>query len=299
MDWSDLSYVLALGRGGTMSAAGSTLGVNHTTVSRRIHALQGELGRPLFVSTPAGWQMTAMGESVFATAERMELEVMDLERALLGEEDHLTGTLRISSLNMFFGLFRDAFVEFSRRHPGITLELTSGSQAVNLTRREADVVLRATNAPPEHLVGRRVGTLRYAVYASEELCARAGLPAEGLLDDAQLQRLPWIAWDTSMGARLSEEWMREHVPNASVVARYDDPTVKTHHLAAGAGAALMSGFAMRDHANLRRLSDELEGMSIDIWLLTHPDLRRAARVQTFMEFLSGAIRAHADEMRRC
>jgi DNA-binding transcriptional LysR family regulator len=194
--WDDLRYALAIARAGTLSGAAEALGVSHTTVGRRIRALEEGLGVRLFDATPEGFQPTEAGADLVAVAERMETDSLALEGRILGRDARWTGALRVSVMELVFRAFRGAFVSFLERYPGVDLTITATDDAVSLARREADVVLRLTNQPPEGLVGRKVGRLQFAPYAARSLVARIG-------EEAPLGAFPWINWDE----RLNMQWL--------------------------------------------------------------------------------------------
>lgn len=287
VDWDDLRYFLAVVREGTLTRAARGLGVNHTTVSRRMQALQEEVGVRLFDRLPGGWVPTAAGEDVRAVAERMETEVLGLDRRVLGRDERLSGTLRVTTIDMVAHRNLPHFREFVRRYPEVALELTVGFAPLSLSKREADVAIRATNEPPEHLVGRRLVRGEFALYAADALVEEVGA-------DAPLDRYPWLGWDPSAGARLTDRWMASHVPDARVACRLDDLRVFESALAAGIGIGFLPCVDGDTLPGVRRLRPVEEGFGMDLWILTHPDLRQTARVRAFMQFFAEAIAADAD-----
>ena len=299
MDWETLNYALALGRFGTMSAAAVELGVNHSTVSRRIAALQSSLGVTLFVSTPDGWELTPAGEVLVERGERIEFEVLELDRALLAKDDQVAGTLRITALDVGFTWLAPQFLAFRQRYPHIKLEFVAHNMPINLSRREADIAIRATNNPPETLVGRRVATVVYAAFAARTLVESLDIDApEGEWTANDLAKLPWLSWDQKMGAVVTEQWLLQNVGLDQIVARYDSSPVMIDHTRAGLGAACLPAYLIDDYRDIVRLTPALEGFEIDLWVLTHPDLRRSARVRAFMDFFEEAISAQRPRLAR-
>jgi DNA-binding transcriptional LysR family regulator len=288
MQWDDLKYVLALARSITMSAAAIELGVNHSTVSRRIAAFQKKLGVQLFIATPEGWDVTAEGAEMVTTAEVIESQVMELDRALLGRDENLAGSLRVSALDAFLIWMAADFVRFSQRYPRIKLELSAQNLPVNLTRREADIAIRVTNTPPESLIGRKVGRLPYAAYVQREL-AEVVDATPGDWTSAELKRLPWLGWDARLGAVVTERWIAETVGVDCVRARYDSTPTMVNHMRLGMGAALLPMYLVAGDPDVVQITPPLNGFSIDVWLLTHPDLRQTARVRAFMDFFEDVL----------
>ena len=281
MDWDDLRYVLAISRERTLSGAAKSLGVTRTTVGRRVCAIEENLGVRLFDRTPDGFMPTPAGQDIEAVAERMESDVLSVEGRVLGRDVQLHGKLRVSTLDVLFLLMQDAFSSFLARYPSIDLTVSATLDEVSLSRREADVVLRLSNAPPEYLVGRKVGRVEVAVYGSTELVERAG-------PDATYDDFPWLCYDDGM--RSSDPWMTKHAPNARIAMRADTPMVMRHAIAAGIGVQFMSCVDGDANPRVARIGPIVPENARDLWLLTHPDLRNTSRVRAFMEHMHVALR---------
>ncbi len=284
MDWDDLRFFLAAARSKTLSGAAKQLGVNQTTVTRRLESLEHELGVRLFDRTPSGIVTTQAGADILRVAERVEDDVATLERQALGRDARLSGELRVTTVDMIALFEAELFESFARRYPGIALELSIGDLTRNLTRREADVAIRWTAAPPEHLVGHRVVRAEYALYGAASLL-------EGFPRGTALHDYPWLAWDPAADARVTTAWMRQHVPQANIVCRFDMAVAMYAAVRAGMGVSFLPcAYADPDPA-LKRLRAVEPGFEIDIWLLTHPDLRSTARIRAFMEHASSYFEA--------
>lgn len=287
-DWDDLRIFLAVVRGRSVSAGARTLGVNHATVSRRIRAFERRVGTRLLERLAGGWATTAAGEEMLATALRVEEELQALDRSVAGRDAQLSGKLRVAlSDAAAFGLM-DSIAAFAGAHPGIELELAASNGLTNLTRREADVAIRVADAPAEHLVGRQVGRTALALYGSvAHLDRAAALP---------LEQQPWLGWDESMHEQLSRSWMREHVPDARFAARFDSMLVAYHAVRGGLGIAFLPCALGDADPALRRVLPDLVLPGTTMWLLTHPDLRRTARVRCFLDFMAEAM-SHTRDLR--
>ncbi len=287
-DWDRLRYVLALARQGTLSGAAETLGTTHTTVARQIRALEATIGSRVFDQHSDGFVLTAVGEAIRAVAEEVEEAMHRLDRELLGSDTQLKGPLRVTTLGVVVQWFADAFRTFVETYPGIDLEITSSRTFENLTKREADIALRATNQPPEQLVGRKVTRFEYAVFGARSL---VGSPPQPPLEEdfSSLEAYPWITWEQRLRARATEQWMAEHVPNARIAMRTDSPIVMNANVAAGAGLALIPCIAAQPHLDLIQLSSIIPDFGLDLWILTHPDLKHTARVRAFMRHMASAI----------
>ncbi len=286
MNWDDLRFFLEVVRRGTLSAAAEQLGVNHTTVSRRLKALQERAGVRFLDRLPSGWAPTPAGSELRVIAEQMEEQAHTIDRLVLGRDDRLRGTLRVATIDMLAVTHTQDIADFGRRYPNIQLEVSVDNRSVSLTKREADVALRVANAPPEHLIGVKVGRLEYAPFAAAKLVEESGGAAGGY------RELPWVSWDERLGARMTEAWMQRNVPGLRVVARYDATVVLHAAVRAGVGAALLPVSLARRAPELVRLGPAIAGFGVDVWLLTHPDLRTTARVRAFMDHMTLRVREH-------
>lgn len=283
--WDDLRFALAVARARTLSAAAEALGVSHTTVGRRLRALEERLGVRLFDATPEGFIATPAGLDLVAVAERMEADTLALEGRVLGRDERLTGALRVSAMELVFRAFRGSFTAFTERYPGVSLTVTTTDDEVSLTRREADVVLRLSNNPPEHLVGRRVGRMQFDAYAARSLVARIG-------EGAPLGAYPWIHWDERLQADWLAQWLARHAPGATIAMRVDVSAAAMHELiAAGVGVQFLACVEGDADPSLVRVGPMDPFACRDLWVLTLPELRATPRVQVFTDHMVEGLRA--------
>ncbi len=279
MDWDEIRYFLAVAREGTSTAAGARLGVNHTTVSRRISALEEELGTRLFDRTREGYLMTQAAEELLAEATQMEEHAQALFRKTQGREAALAGNVRLTVPYDFANVVLVPVLDqFQLTFPEIDLELLTTVGLVDLAAREADVALRLTRKPPDHLVGRRVLPLCHGLYASASSvqCRRAPeliLPREG-------NSMP--------------EWVEQNFPDARVRLRVDSLSTTVAAVRQGLGLARLPCYLGDSDPDLRRLDVRLEPSAWGIWVLSHADLRTTARVRACREFLTETILCRKD-----
>lgn len=278
--WDDLQLVLAVARGRNLAASARRLGVDPSTVYRRLGALESRLGASLFERLPTGYAPTALGSELIATAERMDQAAARLEETLSdGSAAHLTGTLRLTAPDDIAEfLMLPILAEFRARHGEVEIELVIDNRNLNLTRREADVALRPTSQPPAHLFGRRAAALAAAVW---------GPPA---LLDRPLEALPWIAWEEGTGPADYQDWLLRQVPGARRVLRTASLLGQARAAAAGLGAAVMPSF-LGAALGLRRLTPPLPELDSELWLLTPSELRRRPVVRHFLDFAFAALKA--------
>ncbi|HEX7036697.1 MAG TPA: LysR family transcriptional regulator [Pseudomonadales bacterium] len=284
--WDDLRLVLAIGREGTLLGAAGALRVDHSTVHRRLGQIEQRLGARLFERHRTGLTPTPAGEAAIATARRIEEDVVSLESRLAGEDLRPSGTVRISTSDtILLTVLTPLFATLRARWPEIVVEVTTTARSVNLSRREADLAIRVTNAPPPHLVGRQVGEIRMPVYGAREKIGDAAGD-----DDPDPRCYDWVGFDDALAHIPPARWMAAHVPAERLVFRADTSHAMADAVRAGIGVApLPHVLGDRDPA-LRRLEpspmpDDARGL----WLLTHPHLARVARIRAIMEHLAAGL----------
>lgn len=282
LDWSDYQFVLAVGRTGTLSAAARTLGVNHSTVFRRINAIEKKLGVRLFERLPNGYAMTPAGEEMLSGAVRIEEEIITLERQLSGQDLRLSGHLRVTTTDTLWQkLLAPHFAAFIEKYPDIQLEVNIAGEFLNLTKRETDVALRPTSNPPENLIGRHLCDIASAVYAANDYLQMNPKP--------DLSTHAWLAPDDSLAHLSSIRWLTKNHPQARIVLRCNSLTGLLAAAKAGIGLVILPCFMGDSEPDLRRVTEPDSALSVGLWLLSHADLRRTARVRTFMSFITDKI----------
>jgi DNA-binding transcriptional LysR family regulator len=277
MEWDDLRFVLAVARDGTLSRAAKRLGLSHTTVGRRVRAIEKRLGVQLFRQTPDGLLPTPAGQDVTEIAAQMEGEVLALESRVLGRDARLQGDLRVATMDILFCGCRAAFSSFMARYPGVALTVVSSDEEVSLTRREADVMLRMTNTPPEYLVGKKIGQVDFAPYAGKALAERVGPGAA--YDD-----YPWLHWDERLEMRRwLDGWLARHAPKARVAMRVAFSSLALKEaVAAGIGVHFLACCEGDNDPRLVRIGPVESAYSRGLWVLTLRELRNASRIRAFM-----------------
>lgn len=282
----DLRVVLAVARGGSLAAAARLLGVNHSTAFRRLAAAERNLGQRFFDRRPEGYLPTEAGAAAIATAERVEAELQDLERRLVGRDSRPQGSVRLTAPDdIAEHLLMGPLARFAAAYPDIAVELVLQNRLFDLTRREADAAVRPTRAPPETLVGRRVAAIATAVYIARDRVANP--------DSVAPTALPWIAWEAGGGPAAHARWLRETVPEGHIVFRSNSMLNLLAAARHGLGAALLPCFLGDATPQLARLGAPIEALASGLWLLTHADLRHSARVRALLDFLYRELRAGA------
>lgn len=303
LDWSDLRFALAVGRQGSPGAAARELGVNATTVQRRLDALEKRLGARLFDRSRQGYVPTEAGELVLEQARRMAEQADEVERRVRGRDRELSGPLRVATgFVLMEHLLPGPLADFTRRHPGIEVEVVENAALSDLSRevadgvpdvrREADVALRLSPHVAEHLVGRTLGTTQCRVYARR---GASGLPQRVLPLPQLLREVPWVAFERRGPQRVYDRWMQQHLAPGQVRVRVDIFNAVAAMLHTGIGVGLLPTFMERALPDLMPVSEPIPDLAVPVWLLTHPDLRQTARVQAFMRHVGDAIAARLRE----
>lgn len=279
-DWNDLKYVLETVRQGGVSGAARVLGVNHATVSRRIAAAEADMGARLFERLPGGYAPTDAGQEAARAAERMELANADLGRLIAARDRSLSGELKVTAPQLMVErVLAPTLVDFRKAHPQIDVTVIATNEVLSLTRREADVAFRISDAPPDTLVGTRVAEQKAGVYASRALLkARSQDPA---------QPLDWVRFAHWPGP---PEEVKRALPNRRIALTVDDMIAAIGVVRAGIGATRMACFLGDTDPLLARVPGAPLFDYAPIWVLTHPDLRDTPRVATFMSFAAARIR---------
>ncbi len=269
MQPADLSIIAALERAGTFTGAARLLGVAHTTVSRKLKDLESHFGARLADRRDDGVVLTTEGERLLESARRIEAELAGLERDITGRDHRLTGHIKLTTVDVLGWLYMPALSRFRVRHPQIDLAVEIGSELRNLSRREAEVALRATNSPDDHLFGRRLGQLDFYPYARADIVAE---PAS----------MPWLEYGNRDCSQPASRWLRRVHPTIRPQVAVPTPLMMLRAVECGLGAGLVPRALTEQSAGLVLLSEQM-AFSIGIWLLTPMELRQTARIRALFD----------------
>lgn len=282
IDWQDLRYLLEVGRAGTLTAAAKKLGVNQTTVSRRITALEQALNAPLFDRSPNGWFITPVGESVMASVEKIEDHVLTIARLVQVDRQELKGKLRVTAPDVCIqGLLMPGLNAFSERYPEIDIDLIATEATLDLSVHDADIAFRATNEPPPNVLGTHIADFAYAVYASHELYEQY------LRDPGSIGGIAWRS-----DGRSIPRWMREAFPDMPVRYRANSLNVAFNMVRQGLGFGLLPCGLGDVSSRLCRVPTDYRPPRTGFWLLSHIDLRTTARIRIFRDFMLEAVQPY-------
>jgi DNA-binding transcriptional LysR family regulator len=283
--WDDFRLVKAVADARGLTGAAERLGVNHSTMFRRLGQIEDALGVALFERHRTGYALTTAGEEMVTLAARMDDDVTAFARRLAGRELSPAGELRVTTSDSLLAhLLTPLFARFRGRCPDVRLDVVLGNQALNLSKRDADVAIRAGDSPPETLVGRRVARIAWALYGRA-----ADFPRAGAGDHGSLDRRPWVSLGDELAALKVVRFVREHVPPERVAYKVNTVLGLAEAVEAGVGVGHLPCFVADVRPSLVRLAAPEPRFAADLWLLTHPDLRHAARVRVFLDFLAAEI----------
>lgn len=284
--WDDFRLIKAIADAGGLTGAAAALNVNHSTVFRRLGQIEEQLGHALFERRKTGYVATSAGEEMTALAARIDDDVTAFGRRLAGRDLAPSGELRVTTTDtLYLHVLLPIFAAFRAAHPLIRLDVVMASQTLNLSRRDADVAIRASDSPGETLVGRRLANLNWAVYA----CADAPTTEAEAHEPKLLFRRDWVALGDPLGYVKAARYVRDHVPAERIVLRSSAVLGLTEAVEQGIGIGPLPCFIADQRPGLVRLLPPDPDFSTGLWILTHPDIRHAPRVRAFMDFVGGEL----------
>ncbi len=283
MNWDDMRLFLAVARTGSISGAARHLGVQHSTVSRRMRSLEKKLDARLIERKKTGYELTVAGESIKQSAMRIEREILCVDGVLRGKDTHLAGALRVTAINnMASSVLMPMFAGFSQAHPQIELHIIVSNMNASLAQREADIAIRLTNSPTETLIGKRLLTVASTIYGSREYLNKI---------KPQQAEPKWIGVNCCVFHRTWTKQYGSHQPHNF----YSDDTLLTlSAIKQGLGVSWLPCFLGDTDPLLERYCDPDAQHNLGLWLLLHPDLKRTARVLAFREHMIQSIQQQRD-----
>lgn len=282
LEWSDLRYFLSVARTGSTVAAARELGVNQSTVQRRIAALELQLGRKLVQRHHAGYRLTALAHELLPCAREVEQAVAAFERRLASSEEGPFGTIRLTCPEpLVDGFVAPLVARFNAAYPDIRIDLIVDERFLDLCRGEADVAVRGGLPHEGELIARKISDNPWAIYASRSYIARHGRPA--CAED--INRHSIVDFGEGIGHLHLAKWLRSVAPRAAVAARSNTVVGLQMASKSGVGLALLPVQLGDPESELVRVLDPLPELMSSVYLLVHPDMRRAPRIRAFIEFV--------------
>jgi DNA-binding transcriptional LysR family regulator len=273
LDPQELRLLLALTRAGTLAGAAARLAVDTSTVFRSLQRLERRVGRTLFERSRTGYRPTELAAQLAGHAERIEAEVEGARSLLQAGTRAVSGEVRVTTTDTILSaLVLPSLPKLLRAHPLLQVEIVATNEPASLTRRDADIALRATKRPPEHLVGKHLGPIRNAVYAPPRSRVRT-------VEQAIASGLPWIAVDDALPEHGSVAWRRKHLPKIRPQVLASSIMAVADAVAAGIGVGIVPMF-LGEKRPMQRVSSPLAEIETQLWLLTHAESRHLTRIST-------------------
>jgi DNA-binding transcriptional LysR family regulator len=281
-NWDEIRTAYQVARLGTVSGAADVLGVHHATVIRHIDALEGRLGVKLFQRHARGYTATEAGQDLLRVAQATDDQFSQLAGRIKGRGNAVSGELVVTTLGGFSQLLVPAMAAFQREYPEVILRYLTSSRLFRLEYGEAHVAIRAGSPPqqPDNVVQPFL-RLRSAIYASPDYIERHGLPKS----PQEVVKHRFVGADDPSTRAPFAQWMRENVPSNQVVFRSGDVRAVRQAILSGVGLGFLGSYELEQHPELVQVHAPLEEWDSRLWLVTHMDLHRTTKVQTFLTFL--------------
>jgi molybdate transport repressor ModE-like protein len=288
MDWDDLRYVLAVARTGSALRAARSLGVNQTTVLRKLDTLEAAIGTSLFERRKTGQTLTRAGRLVTDAAERMAQEVHALENALAAQRRTLAGSVRLTTSEGLAGrLVSPCMRAFHALYPGVLIELITSDERLDIARGEADVALRASSRPEgAGIVARRMPDIDWTIYCSRAYAAERGIPT---CRDA-IRGHDIVGLDGRMAELPGWLWLKASAPDAVIRFRSTSFMSVVSNLRAGLGLGALPTIIGDAEPELVRCFEPPPDLRAELWLIVREDIKGEPHVRAFTEFLAGYVR---------
>lgn len=282
LDWNDYEIALRIADAGSLSKAARQVGLSHPTIFRRINAVEEKLGVRLFERFRSGYQPTAAGEEVVAVARKIAELTTETERRMAGRDHRPSGLVRIAATDsLLFALLAPEIARLRRLEPDITLEFIISNEVSNLALREADIAVRPAREPDQHLVGRKIGVIRQGIYAHRSFDLNGA-------DPQRLHSLPWLSPSPYMIYNQLHSWMKKEGYDDACICTADTVLGLYAAVRSGVGLAVLPGYLAETDGELVRIGAYIDEVAVDLWLLTHPDLRHTVRVRAILDRLANS-----------
>lgn len=285
--WNDLQVVLAVAQHGSASRAASLLGINHSTVIRRINDFETNHSVKLFERHPTGLKPTRAGKALLEVSQPIEGAVLNIEREILGQDLKLEGLIRVTTTESVADhILIPHLKTFRDKHPAITVDLIVTSTRLDLPRLDADLSVRPSNGPPDDLIGRNVGRMSFATYAQ--------IAAYEEWRRLPEKEIPWIGVSHALENSPAAGWIESVEVEPKIATRGNSFVTLREMAANGLGLAVLPCFLGDRDDRLIRLQPPPKELDMFVWVLTHKDLRNSARVRALSEHLARGLRQQRD-----
>jgi DNA-binding transcriptional LysR family regulator len=289
--WDEVRTAYQVARQGTVSGAAEVLGVHHATVIRHIDALEARLGVKLFQRHARGYTPTESGQDLARVAQTTEDQLQQLVGRIRGRGSEVSGELMVTSIIELSDFLVPVLTRFASDYPDVTVRFLTDARVFRLEYGEAHVAIRAGTAPnePDNVV-QPLMKMRVGLYASRSYVAARGLPK----DESDFDAHVFVGNDNPDGRAPFQQWLRAHVPYEQVVFRTTDSTSMTKAVREGAGIGFVSKTLAESDPELVEVMPAKDEWAAQLWLVTHVDLHRTAKVQALLSALKTAIKTEEE-----
>lgn len=288
-DWDDLRHFLAVARHGSTIQAAKALGMNQSTVQRRVAALERQLRQRLFERRPEGYRLTRLGEELRPIAERVERDITDFTRHSASSNVELVGTIRVTCPETAgYRIMKSPILgAFHERYPGLRVEMLMVDRVLDLAKGEADIAFRTSDPKDDALVARKVAEVPWAIFASRAYLDRRGAPKT--VDEIANHDV--VQFDGPIAEHPGARWLKRVAPHARIAARCTSTPALVLAVKSGAAISPLPVIAVEQEPDVIRLFDSIPELRLPFYLLIHRDMQRTPRVRAFCDFVAGEMKA--------
>ncbi|MEO8543361.1 MAG: LysR family transcriptional regulator [Burkholderiaceae bacterium] len=289
LGWTDFQLVLEVARKGSVAKACSALGATHSTVLRKLDAIERRLKTRLFERGHGRYALTPAGHEIEQAASSFEPLARLAETRVRGQDMRPSGDVRVAVASILLEqLLPGVLVQFRSAFPDVRIELVASRDHVSLSRRDADVAIRVADHVPEWMIGRKLANLQFKVYGLRRSGGRSRLRS---IEELTQERR-WIAFERDARELKFDRWLQVQVPDSSVVMRVDNFSHALRMVQAGLGIAVLPAFLEESVPQLLPLTEAIAPLETPLWLLTHPELKNTMRIKVLLRAFGPAL-AHA------
>jgi len=287
--WTDFHTVLAVARHGSVAKACVALGMTHSTLLRKLDAIESRLTTKLFERTRGRYTLTPAGHEIVQAAGAFESLALAAETRVRGQDLRPSGDVRVAAASIIIDyLLPGVLAQFRSAFPDVVIELVASREHVSLSRREADVAIRIADQVPDWLIGRKLADLQFNIYGARQ--GKTKLPPREIGELVEQRR--WIAFERDSRELKFDRWLATKVPDPNVVLRVDNFSHALKMVQSGLGIALLPTFLEDSFPELQALTAPITELQTPLWLITHPELKNAMRIKVLLRAFGPAL-AHA------
>lgn len=288
LNWDDIQIVLSVARQGSTTAAADKLGVSHSTIIRRITAFEKQQNTKLFERHSTGYRLTGTGEELVRIAQSIETSMFDIERQIFASDRELSGEIHVTTTDTFLGSgLVDCIADFRKTHPNILLTLNVTNVRLDLDRNNAEVAIRPSQKPPDHLIGRNVAAMDFAIYGAIHAHHKGKFGKV-----ADLEKHNWLGVETELLNAPVSSWLTKNIPPDNIIFKANSFTTLNTAIAGNIGIGAIPCCLGETNPHLVRLTEPIADLQTNIWVLTHPDLRQTARIRALNTHLMEWFKVH-------